>query len=82
MSITPPYLRMPLSAALLAAGAVLMTSLAPGAWAADQQDETPPVVQAGDTLEGLSQSSFGTPRLWHKIKTQNKDKDPRQLQPG
>ena len=63
MSITPPYLRMPLSAALLAAGAVLMTSLAPGAWAADQKDETPHVVQAGDTLEGLSQSYFGTPRL-------------------
>ena len=63
MSITPPTLRMPLSAALLAAGAVLMTSLAPAVWAADQKDETPHVVQAGDTLEGLSQSYFGTPRL-------------------
>ena len=82
MSITPPTLRMPLSAALLAAGAVLMTSLAPGAWAADQKDETPHVVQAGDTLEGLSQSYFGTPRLWHQLQARNKVKDPRQLQPG
>lgn len=82
MSITPPTLRMPLSAALLAAGAVLMTSLAPGAWAADQKDETPHVVQVGDTLEGLSQSYFGTPRLWHQLQARNKVKDPRQLQPG
>ena len=82
VSITPPTLRMPLSAALLAAGAVLMTSLAPGAWAADQKDETPHVVQAGDTLEGLSQSYFGTPRLWHQLQARNKVKDPRQLQPG
>ena len=82
MSITPPTLRTPLSAALLAAGAVLMTSLAPGAWAADQKDETPHVVQAGDTLEGLSQSYFGTPRLWHQLQARNKVKDPRQLQPG
>ena len=82
MSITPPTLRMPLSSALLAAGAVLMTSLAPGAWAADQKDETPHVVQAGDTLEGLSQSYFGTPRLWHQLQARNKVKDPRQLQPG
>ncbi|WP_453931581.1 FecR domain-containing protein [Acidovorax temperans] len=73
---------MPLSAALLAAGAVLMTSLAPGAWAADQKDETPHVVQVGDTLEGLSQSYFGTPRLWHQLQARNKVKDPRQLQPG
>lgn len=82
MSITPPTLRMPLSAALLAAGAVLMTSLAPDAWAADQKDETPHVVQSGDTLEGLSQSYFGTPRLWHQLQARNKVKDPRQLQPG
>lgn len=82
MSITPPTLRMPLSAALLAAGAVLMTSLAPGAWAADQKDETPHVVQVGDTLEGLPQSYFGTPRLWHQLQARNKVKDPRQLQPG
>jgi len=82
VSITPPTLRMPLSAALLAAGAVLMTSLAPGAWAADQKDETPHVVQVGDTLEGLSQSYFGTPRLWHQLQARNKVKDPRQLQPG
>lgn len=82
MSITPPTLRMPLSAALLAAGAVLMASLAPDAWAADQKDETPHVVQAGDTLEGLSQSYFGTPRLWHQLQARNKVKDPRQLQPG
>ena len=82
MSITPPTLRMPLSSALLAAGAVLMTSLAPAVWAADQKDETPHVVQAGDTLEGLSQSYFGTPRLWHQLQARNKVKDPRQLQPG
>ena len=40
------------------------------------------MVQAGDTLEGLSQSYFGTPRLWHQLQARNKVKDPRQLQPG
>ena len=39
-------------------------------------------MQAGDTLEGLSQSYFGTPRLWHQLQARNKVKDPRQLQPG
>ena len=39
-------------------------------------------VQAGDTLEGLSQSYFGSPRLWHQLQARNKVKDPRQLQPG
>ena len=38
------------------------------------KDETPHVVQAGDTLEGLSQSYFGTPRLGTSCKRATKSK--------